>query len=54
MVNRGSWRTIPLLVATLAATIILAFLAGCSTVRHDATSQHAVAANVISPHLAFH
>jgi endonuclease G, mitochondrial len=56
MVNRGSWRTISLLVATLAATIILAFLAGCPAGRRGATSQPgvaAVAANVISPHLAF-
>ena len=42
-----------MLAATLAATIILAFLAGCSSGRPDATAQRGVAANVISPHLPF-
>jgi endonuclease G len=53
VVNRGSWRAISLLAATLAATVILAFLAGCSPGGRGATSQHAVAAKAISPHLAF-
>src|SRR5262245_23741257 len=53
MVYRGSRRFISLLAATLAATLILAFLAGCSSGGRDATAQHGVAANVISPHLPF-
>ena len=53
MVNRGSGRAISLLAATLAATLILAFLAGCSSGRHAASSQPGVAATVISPHLPF-
>jgi endonuclease G len=41
------------LVATLAATLFLAILAGCSPGRRDATAQPGSAANVISPHLPF-
>jgi hypothetical protein len=41
------------LVATLAATLFLAILAGRSPGRRDATAQPGVAANVISPHLPF-
>jgi endonuclease G, mitochondrial len=50
---RGSWRAISLLAATLTATITLAFLAGCPADRRGATSQPAIAANVISPQLPF-
>src|SRR5882672_6690852 len=57
--QKRAWRAISLLAATLA-TITLAFLAGCSSGRRDATAQdgggaakRAVAANVISPHLPF-
>jgi endonuclease G, mitochondrial len=46
-------RSIYLLAATLAATITLAFLAGCSPSRRDATAQRGVAVNAISPHLPF-
>ena len=46
-------RSIYLLAATLAATITLAFLAGCSSGRGDATAQRSVAVNAISPHLPF-
>ena len=46
-------RSISLLAATLAATITLAFLAGCSSGRPDATAQRGVAAKLISPHLPF-
>ena len=53
MRNRGSRRAITLLAATLAATIILAILARCSSGSREAASQPGVAANVISPHLPF-
>ena len=53
MINRGSRRAITMLAATLAATIILAFLAGCSSGSRGPASQPGVAANVISPHLPF-
>src|SRR5262245_30006327 len=53
MVYTGSRRFISLLAATLAATISLAFLAGCSSGRRDVTAQPGVAATVISPHLPF-
>jgi endonuclease G len=53
MVNRGSGRAISLLTATLAATLILTFLTGCSPVSRGTSSQPGVAANVISPHLSF-
>ena len=49
MMYKRSGRAISMLAATLAATIILAFLAGCSSGRPDATAQRGVAANVISP-----
>src|SRR5215813_46614 len=53
MVDRGSGRAISLLASTLAATLVLAFLAGCSSGRRAASSQPGVAATVISPHLPF-
>src|SRR5262245_24990286 len=53
MINRGSRRAITMLAATLAATIILAFLAGCSSGSRGPASQPGVASNVISPHLPF-
>jgi endonuclease G, mitochondrial len=46
-------RSTSLLAATLAATIILTFLAGCSSGRPDATAQRGVAAKLSSPHLPF-
>ena len=46
-------RYIYLLVATLAATITLAFLAGCPSSRREAPSQPGVATKLISPHLPF-
>jgi endonuclease G len=51
--QKRAWRSIYLLAATLAATITLAFLAGCSSGSRVASSQSGVAANVISPHLPF-
>ena len=53
MVYNRSGRSITLLVATLAATTILVFLAGCSSSKRDAPSKLGVTANVISPHLPF-
>ena len=53
MVYRGLGRATSLSAAALAATIILAFLAGCSSGGRNAASQHGVAATVISPHLPF-
>src|SRR5262245_49369641 len=44
-------RSISLLAATLAATIILAFLAGCSPANIDAAATRAVAVKALSPHL---
>ena len=46
-------RSISLLAATLAATIILAFLAGCSPATLDGAAKRAVAVKAISPHLPF-
>jgi len=42
-----------MLAATLAATLILAFLTGCSSGIRGPASQPGVAANVISLHLPF-
>jgi len=53
MVYRRSGRAIFLLAATLATTIVLAVLAGCSSGGRNTSSQRSVAANVISPHLPF-
>jgi len=41
------------LAASLAATIILTFLAGCSPANLDGAAKRAVAAKLISPHLPF-
>src|SRR5499426_1997569 len=46
-------RSISLLAATLAATISLAFLAGCSPANLDGAAKRAVAVKAISPHLPF-
>jgi hypothetical protein len=46
-------RSLYLLAATLAATIILAFLASCSSGRLDGAAKRAVAVKAISPHLPF-
>jgi len=46
-------RSISLLAATLAATIILTFLAGCSPANLDGAAKRAVAVKAISPHLPF-
>ena len=46
-------RSISLFAATLAATISLAFFAGCSPAKLDGAAKHAVAVKAISPHLPF-
>jgi endonuclease G, mitochondrial len=46
-------RSIYLLAATLAATITLAFLAGCSSGKRDGASERLVAFKLVSPHLPF-
>src|SRR5215831_2707457 len=46
-------RSISLLAASLAATIILTFLAGCSPANLDGAAKRAVAVKAISPHLPF-
>jgi endonuclease G, mitochondrial len=46
-------RSITLLAATLAATISLAFFAGCSPAKLDGAAKRAVAVKAISPHLPF-
>jgi endonuclease G len=46
-------RSIYLLAATLAATITLAFLAGCSSGKRNGVAERLVAVNVVSPHLPF-
>ena len=53
MVNRGSRLAISMLAATLAATIILALLAGCSSGSSGPASQRGIAATMISPHMPF-
>jgi len=46
-------RSIFLLAATLAATIALAFLAGCSSSKRDGAAERLVAFKLVSPHLPF-
>src|SRR5262250_700677 len=46
-------RSISLLAATLAATIILTLLAGCSPANLDGAAKRAVTVKAISPHLPF-
>jgi endonuclease G, mitochondrial len=46
-------RSIYLLAATLAATITLTFLAGCSSGKREGASERLVAVKVTSPHLPF-
>src|SRR5262245_45795445 len=53
MVNRGTGRAFSILSAILAATLILAFSAGCSPGKPAAYSQPEVNASLISPHLPF-
>jgi endonuclease G, mitochondrial len=46
-------RSIHLLAATLAATITLAFLAGCSSGKRDGAAERPSAVKAASPHLPF-
>jgi hypothetical protein len=48
--QKRAWRAISLLAATLAATITLAILAGCSSGKRDGASERLVAVNFVSPH----
>ena len=50
--QKRAWRAISLAV-TLAATISLAFFAGCSPANLDGAAKRAVAVKAISPHLPF-
>jgi hypothetical protein len=46
-------RYIYLLAATMAATITLAFLAGCSSGKRDGAAERLVFVKAVSPHLPF-